>query len=90
MLYVRHTVGSRLLCEPEEYKIEPLENGWEITLFTDHETAATLLKFRDELNIFDANGNEKTWYYSSGGNVQYIEGKGQVIIMADHKTVYPV
>ncbi|WP_157412929.1 hypothetical protein [Neobacillus drentensis] len=52
--------------------------------------AAILLKFHDELNIFDAEANQKTWFYSSEGNVDYLENEGKLLIFADLKTVYPV
>ncbi|MDR7080138.1 hypothetical protein J2Y03_005198 [Neobacillus niacini] len=35
-LYVRHTIGSRLLCEPTEYQIVPVDNGWEISFILDN------------------------------------------------------
>ncbi len=90
MLYVRHTVGSRLFYETTEYKIDPIDNGWEISFIIDKETAATLLKFHNELNIFDAEANQKTWFYSSEGKVEYLENESKLLIFADHKTVYPV
>lgn len=93
MLYVRHTVGSRLFCETNEYEIKPVENSWEISFETDKETADILLKFRDELNIFyveEDNQNQKTWFYSSEGQVSFLEEESKCIIFADHKTVYPV
>ena len=90
MLYVRHTVGSRLLYETTEYDILTVDNGWEISFRSDKESVATLLKFQDELNIFHVEDNLKTWYYSSEGNVSLIEEESKVLISVDHKTVYPV
>jgi hypothetical protein len=93
MLYVRHTVGSRLFCETTEFEIKPIENNWEITIKIDKETADTLLKFKDELNIFfveEDNQNQKTWFYSSDGDVRFLEHASKCIILVDHKTVYPV
>ncbi|MER2121933.1 MAG: hypothetical protein ABS935_16810 [Solibacillus sp.] len=93
MLYVRHTVGSRLFCETTEYEIKLVENSWEISFKTNKETVNTLLKFRDELNIFyveEDNQNQKTWFYSSEGDVRFSENDSKCIILADHKTVYPV
>lgn len=93
MLYVRHTVGSRLFCETTDYEIKPVENSWEISFKADQETANTLLKFRDELNIFyveEDSQNQKTWFYSSEGDVRFLEDESKCIILADHKTVYPV
>lgn len=93
MLYVRHTVGSRLFCETTKYEIKPVENSWEISFKVDQEIANTLLNFRDELNIFyveEDNQNQKTWFYSSEGDVHFLEEESKCIILADHKTVYPV
>lgn len=93
MLYVRHTVGSRLFCETTEHEINNVKNSWEISFKTNKETANTLLKFRDELNIFyveEDNQNQKTWFYSSEGNVHFLEDESKCIIICDHKTVYPV
>ncbi|MDM5332105.1 hypothetical protein QUF56_02480 [Ureibacillus composti] len=93
MIYVRHTVGSRLFCETTEYEIKPIENNWEISFKTDQKTANTLLKFRDELNIFyveEDNQNQKTWFYSSEGQVSFLENESKCVIIADYKTVYPV
>lgn len=93
MLYVRHAVGSRLFCETTEYAIKLIGNSWEISFKTDQETANTLLKFRDELNIFyveEDNQNQKTWFYSSEGDVRFLEDESKCIILTDHKTVYPV
>lgn len=93
MLYVRHTVGSRLFCETTKYEIKPVENNWEISFKVDQEIANTLLNFRDELNIFyveEDNQNQKTWFYSSEGDVHFLEEESKCIILADHKTVYPV
>lgn len=93
MLYVRHTVGSRLFCETTEFEIKPVSNEWEISFKTNQETANTLLKFRDELNIFyveDGNQNQKTWFYSSEGKVNFLVDESKFVIFADHQTVYPV
>ncbi|EKN70371.1 hypothetical protein BABA_05666 [Neobacillus bataviensis LMG 21833] len=90
MLYVRHTVGSRLFYETTEYEIKPSDHGWEISFNTDNETAATLLKFHNELNIFYVEENQKTWFYSSEGIVEFLEDQSKLLIYADHKTAYPV
>lgn len=93
MLYVRHTVGSRLFFETTKFEIKPVENNWEISFNIYKETADTLIKFKDELNIFyveEDNHNQKTWFYSSEGDVRLLEDESKCIILADHKTVYPV
>ncbi|WP_251032900.1 hypothetical protein [Bacillus sp. ISL-7] len=45
--------------------------------------------FQDELNIFEAKENEKTWYYSSDSQINFQPNEKQLVILADHKTVYP-
>ncbi|SOC08606.1 hypothetical protein SAMN05880501_105112 [Ureibacillus xyleni] len=91
MLYVRHTVGSRLFFETNEYQIKPVDNEWEISFSADKESANNLLQFHDELNIFHVEGeHQKTWYYSSEGIVHFDKGNNTISIFADHKTVYPV
>ncbi|TSI11047.1 hypothetical protein [Lysinibacillus sp. BW-2-10] len=91
MLYIRHTVGSRLFFETTEYNINQLGNGWGISFLIDKESADTLIKFRNELNIFHVEGDhQKTWYYSSEGKLEFLENEGKFVIFVDHKTVYPV
>ena len=91
MLYVRHTVGSRLFYETNEYDILPVNEGWEISFTIEGEAIESLLKFKDELNIFHMeNVNEKIWYYSSEGNINYVADEHKMVITVDHKTVYPV
>lgn len=91
MLYIRHTVGSRLFYETDVYEILPIDEGWEVSFIVDKPIAETLLKFKDELNIFHVQeDHEKTWFYSSEGNVNYIEDENKMVILVDHKTVYPV
>ena len=91
MLYVRHTVGSRLFFETNDYKISPINENWEISFTIDRETAENLLKFKDELNIFHVQeDHEKTWFYSTEGKVNYLADEHKMVITVDHKTVYPV
>lgn len=91
MLYVRHTVGSRLFYETNDYEIVQQEEKWEISFRTDLETANTILKFKEELNIFHVqNDHEKTWYYSSKGNVIYQNDEKIMTIIADNQMIYPV
>ena len=54
------------------------------------EQAKQIIKFKDELNFFVVGDHEKTWYYSSDSNIEYVNGDNQMLIYADHKTVYPV
>ena len=71
MLMIRHSIGSRLLCQTKNYSIEKQDEHWQISLSVDEETASTLLEFQEELNIFDAKEKEKTWYYSSDAKVNF-------------------
>jgi hypothetical protein len=89
MLMIRHSIGSRLLCQTTNYRIEKQDDRWLISLSVDEETASTVLDFKDELNIFEAKENEKTWYYSSDSQINFQPNEKQLVILADHKTVYP-
>ncbi|WP_066253139.1 hypothetical protein [Neobacillus drentensis] len=90
MLMIRHSIGSRLLCQTTNYRIEQQDDRWLISLSVDEETASTVLDFKDELNIFDAKENEKTWYYSSDVKINFRPEENLLLILADHKTVYPI
>lgn len=89
MLMIRHSIGSRLLCQTTNYHIEKQDDRWLISLSVGKETATTVLDFQEELNIFEARENEKTWYYSSDANVNFRPEEKLLVILADHKTVYP-
>jgi hypothetical protein len=45
---------------------------------------------KEELNLFEVKENEKAWYYSSDARIEFNDGENHLIILADHKTVYPV
>lgn len=90
MLMVRHAIGSRLLCQTEEYTIEEVGGLWKITFPVDIETSSNVLAFKGELNIFEVRENEKAWYYSSDAQIDYQPEERRIVILADHKTVYPV
>jgi hypothetical protein len=89
MLFIRHSIGSRLLCQTELYTIENKGERWEISLPIDEETSSRILNFKHELNVFQVNETEKTWYYSSDAQVNYQPNEKQLLILVDHKTVYP-
>ncbi|SDM63583.1 hypothetical protein [Bacillus sp. OK048] len=90
MLMIRHSIGSRLLCQTTNYTIEKQDDCWRISLPVDKETALTVLNFQDELNIFEAREKEKTWYYSSDAKVSFKPEEKLLVILADNKTVYPI
>jgi hypothetical protein len=90
MLMIRHSIGSRLLCQTMNYRIEKKDDRWLISLSVDEETASAVLDFQDELNIFVTKENEKTWYYSSDSQINFKPKENQLVILADHKTVYPI
>ncbi|PGY08293.1 hypothetical protein [Bacillus sp. AFS031507] len=89
MLMIRHSIGSRLLYQANIYNIEKQDDRWLISVSFDEETASTVLDFNDELNIFEVKENEKTWFYSSDAQIHFQHNEKQLIILADHKTVYP-
>lgn len=90
MLYIRHSIGSRLLCQTELYTIQNKEGRWQISLPVDEETSSKVLDFQNQLNIFEVKENEKTWYYSSDAQITFQPDEKQLVILADHKTVYPI
>jgi hypothetical protein len=90
MLMIRHSIGSRLFFQSEEFSIQEHKGRFIISAPADEQTVQEVLAFRDELNIFAVGQNEKTWYYSSDGSVEFEPEQGRLIIEADHKTVYPV
>lgn len=89
MLFIRHSIGSRLLCQTELYTIENKEGRWQISLPVDEETSSKILDFKNELNIFEVKEKEKTWFYSSDVQINYQPNEKQLLILADRKTVYP-
>ncbi|MCM3728387.1 hypothetical protein M3226_22315 [Neobacillus cucumis] len=89
MLMIRHSIGSRLLCQTNSYNIEKQDDRWLISVPVDEETASTVLYFQDELNIFEIKENEKAWFYSSDAQINFQRNDKELIILADHKTVYP-
>ncbi|MBA9027196.1 MULTISPECIES: hypothetical protein [Bacillaceae] len=90
MLMIRHAIGSRLFYQTDDYKIQPHEDKWIISISIPEIHAKEILKFKEELNLFDVEENQKTWYYSSDDHVVFNKAKDQFIISTDHKTVYPV
>jgi len=89
MLLIRHAIGSRLFLQTEDYQIEEDNDIWNISVRVDKEKAALILDFRQELNFFVVGDHEKTWFYSTDGDVTYDSTNNQLVIKADHKTVYP-
>ncbi|PFO06577.1 hypothetical protein COJ85_06595 [Bacillus sp. AFS076308] len=89
MLMIRHSIGSRLLCQTDIYNIEKQHDHWLISVPVDERTASEILDFQDELNIFEVKENEKAWFYSSDAQINFQRNDKQLIILADHKTVYP-
>ena len=90
MLLIRHSIGSRLFYQTDEYDIHPKKDKWVISIKIPEEDAKEIIKFKEELNLFDVKENQKTWYYSSDANVEFSKEKYQMTIIADHKTIYPV
>lgn len=90
MLLIRHSIGSRLFFQTDNYEIQPKENKWILTINVPKKEANKILKFKEELNLFDVEVNQKTWYYSSDAAIEYNEETNQIVFTADHKTLYPV
>lgn len=90
MLLIRHSIGSRLFYQTDEYEIHQEQDKWIVSIKIPEEDAKEIIKFKEELNLFDVEKNQKTWYYTSDGNVEFNKEKCQITIAVDHKTVYPV
>ncbi|WP_010284885.1 hypothetical protein [Bacillus timonensis] len=90
MLLIRHAIGSRLFYQTDEYDILPEQDKWVMSIKISEEKAKEIIKFKEELNLFDVEKNQKTWYYTSAANVEFNKEKSTITIIADHKTVYPV
>ncbi|WP_066307472.1 hypothetical protein [Bacillus sp. FJAT-29814] len=90
MLLIRHSIGSRLFYQTDEYEIHPEHDKWVIFMKVSDEDSKDIIKFKEELNLFDVEKNQKTWYYTSDGNVEFNKEKSTITIIVDHKTVYPV
>ncbi|WP_316568866.1 hypothetical protein [Neobacillus sp. YIM B06451] len=90
MLLIRHSIGSRLFYQTDEYEIHSVEDKWVISVKISEEDSKEIIKFKDELNLFDVGKNQKTWYYTSDANVEFNEKNSVITIIADHQTVYPV
>ena len=97
-MYIRHTVGGRLFLDTKlhqtSYKVIPQAHCWEFQIdVSDEKLANDILQHRDELNIFEiveGQSNQKTWYYTRDGSVQYDQAKNLLTIYADSKIEYPV
>lgn len=95
-LYIRSVFGGRTICDSKrdhlEFVLERLEGGWRFTLTgLDSETAGTLEKHREELNLFlvaDGDADRKSWFYSSRGLVEVDPCGGTVKILADIRHDY--
>lgn len=98
-MYIRHAIGSRLLLDSKEhaasYELEPEEpSSWKFIIrITDENAAEQVVRHKDEMNLFvvdSSNPQQKTWYYSSKGAVEYDKTSGILIIIADAKLDYSV
>ncbi|KKK38133.1 hypothetical protein WQ57_09960 [Mesobacillus campisalis] len=90
MLLVRHAIGSRLFYQTEHYEIKKNEDKWIISFPISYEKAMNIQKFKEELNLFAVEDTQKTWYYSSDAELLFDKDNEQLLVFADHKTVYPI
>ena len=90
MILIRHAIGSRLFYQTENVDIQQKEKKWIISISIPEEQAEQIIQFKEELNFFVVGENEKTWYYSSDGEIEYRKEENQLVVYADHETVYPV
>lgn len=85
---IRHAVGSRLFFKTDNFNVTPKGEHWEIKANISDEAAAQIKKFYNELNVFVVDDHDKTWFYASDRNIK-VDGTLELVIQADHKTVYP-
>lgn len=90
MLLIRHSIGSRLFLETNHYSVTPKDNKWIISAPVTKIELKNLLDFKEELNLFIVEENQKTWYYSSNADITVKANENEVTIIADHRTTYPV
>jgi hypothetical protein len=90
LLLIRHSIGSRLFYQTDHYEIQPKEDKWIISVSIPEEQAKQIIKFKEELNLFVVEENQKTWYHSSDADIVFNKEHNQLTVFADHKTVYPV
>ncbi|WP_428912274.1 hypothetical protein [Niallia sp. Krafla_26] len=90
MLLIRHSIGSRLFYQTDDYSIEPKEEKWIISVSISEEEVKEILNFKQELNLFVVEEKQKTWYHSSHGEIVFNKDDQQLTIHADNQTVYPV
>jgi hypothetical protein len=76
------------------YEIHEGDGQWTFTInIADRNAADKVLQFKDQINIFVNSAidpKQKTWYYSSDGNVSYDADSQQLTIVADSKMDYNV
>jgi hypothetical protein len=89
MLMIRHAIGSRLFFQTDKFCISQKDTYWEISTQVTSEAAEQIMKFHNELNIFEVGKTDKTWFYSSDANIKVRRDDNFLVILADHKTVYP-
>jgi hypothetical protein len=97
-MYIRHTLRNLLLLDSKKhnlnYSIEHLNNIWKFTIdISDTLIIEQILDNKNEINIFvvkDGDAHNKTWYYSSEGDIQYDPSKQQLYITVDNKNEYSV
>ncbi len=90
MILIRHAIGSRLFYQTENFDVQQKGNQWAIAVSVPEDKIEQIRKFKNELNFFVVGEHEKTWYYSSNAEIEYSDKENQLVVLADHKTVYPV
>jgi hypothetical protein len=87
---IRHAIGSRLLFQTDIFEINEKNDKWEISIPVKKEDVQEVLKLKEELNLFEVTEQEKAWYYSSNAQIELNDEGNELLIAADHKTVYPL
>jgi hypothetical protein len=94
-MYIRHTLGGRLFLDSEKhhapYSINHVNDQWIFTIkLGDKNIAEEILQHRNELNIFmiGEKPNQKSWFYSKDGTVNFDELNSTLTIVADIRMDY--
>lgn len=96
-LLIKHAVGGRTFADSANggaaFEIESTPSGgWSFRVELDEETAAAVVKWRNELNLFVfreyVRPVVKTWYYVVPDSVVYDADTGRLRIEASSKLEY--
>lgn len=96
--YIRHVLGGQLFFDSKlhnkTFTIEPEDGCWIFTINElEEDSAQAMLEQRDKLNLFvvpPGDSGQKSWYYTSKGDLSYNKATQQLTIRADHRMDYSI